>query len=142
MRAPITVITLCSSVLLFFSFTNSYVHESNAATESFTKLDAVCGVEVLDVSKVATFGYLVEYTVQFKNNAESSIDGLYWTAHFYNNANEKIRSMESSFNSDALIDPIAPGESKFLIRSPRIKGASKVEIVIDKVHFVSGKLCN
>lgn len=101
----------------------------------------LCKVEIADVSKVSSFGYLVGYSVQFKNNTKKSVDGIWWKAYYYNNANELIKSDESSFNSSNLIDPIASGFTKSIARSPRVKGASKVIIKIVKVHFSDGTTC-
>lgn len=98
-------------------------------------------VVVSDISKIASFGYLVGYTVQFKNNSDSTVDGIWWKAYYYNNAGELIKQDESSFNSSKIIDPIASGFTKSVARSPRVKGASKVVIKIVKVHFSSGVIC-
>lgn len=94
-----------------------------------------CKIEVEDVSVLTTFGYL-NYTVKFINKSKSSVDGIYWTAKFYNNSGDLLKTEESSFNSGGLIDPIASGFSKSVARMPKVKGASKVRIEIDRVHFV------
>jgi hypothetical protein len=101
----------------------------------------LCGVEVSDVSKVSSFGYLVSYVVQFKNTAKKTVDGVYFNAYFYDNSNKLIKSEESSFNSDNVIDPIASGFTKAVARAPRIKGASKVVVVINKIHYSDGSSC-
>ena len=38
----------------------------------------LCKVEVNDVSKTTSFGYLVGYSVTFKNNSKKTVDGVYW----------------------------------------------------------------
>jgi hypothetical protein len=109
---------------------------------SFSQTNSgLCRVEISDVSKVASFGYLVGYSVQFKNNSKKTVDGIWWKAYYYNNANELIKSDEGSFNSSKIIDPIASGFSKTIARSPRVKGASKVIIKIVKVHYSDGTTC-
>ena len=102
----------------------------------------LCSVEVNDVSRMTSFGYLVSYVVQFKNYNKKTVDGIYWRALFYNNNGDFIKSEESSFNSTNLIDPIASGFTKSVTRAPGIKGASKVVIVIRKVHFSDRSRCN
>ena len=102
----------------------------------------LCSIEVSDVSKVASFGYLIGYSATFKNNSKKTVDGIYWNVYYYNNANELLKKDNSSFNSSKIIDPIAPGFSKTLARSPRIKGASVVIVKITKVHFSDGTSCN
>jgi hypothetical protein len=102
----------------------------------------LCKVEVNDVSKTTSFGYLVGYSVTFKNNSKKTVDGVYWNVYFYNNNGDLIKEDKSTFNSTSLIDPIASGFTKILVRSPRVKGASKVIVKITKVHFSDGTTCN
>jgi hypothetical protein len=73
---------------------------------------------------------------------KKTVDGIWWKENFYNNANEFIKSQESSFNSTNLIESIAAGFTKSVVRSPRVKGASKVVIKITKVHYSDGSSCN
>lgn len=100
-----------------------------------------CKLTVVDVTKVVSFGYLVGYDLALKNTSTKSIDGIYWTEVFYNNAGDLIEQSKSSFNSTSVIDPILSGVTKNIVRSPRVKGASKVVIQIDKVHFTDGSSC-
>ncbi len=102
----------------------------------------LCKVDVSDVSKATSFGYLLGYSVTFKNNSKKTVDGIYWDVNYYNNANELIKSDNSSFNSTSIISPIASGFTKTLARSPRIKGASAVIVKITKVHYSDGTSCN
>lgn len=103
---------------------------------------SLCNIQVADVSKVVSFGYLVGYTVEFKNSSKKTVDGIYWTVYFYNNNGDLLKKEESSFNSTDLVDPIASGFSKSIARAPRIKGASKAIVKINKVHFSDGSSCN
>lgn len=119
-------------VVLFVSMTQVFYAQENKG---------ICGIEVSDVSKVTSFGYLVSYVVEFKNNSRKTVDGIYWKTYFYNNDNKLISTEESSFNSSSLIDPVASGFTKSIARAPRIKGASKVVIVINKVHYSDGSNC-
>jgi hypothetical protein len=123
------------NIFLFLLFMGSL----NAVSAQKNK--GMCGVEVNDVSRTTSFGYLVAYVVQFKNTTNRPVDGVYWRALYLNNAGDIIESEESSFNSTNLIDPIAGGTTKSLARAPRVKGASKVVIVVNKVHFSDGASC-
>ena len=100
-----------------------------------------CGVEIQDVSSVSVLGYLSAYTVMFRNATENSVDGIYFTAVYYNNEDREVGRTEESFNSSSLIDPIAPGVVKSLVRTPAVKGASRTVVTVDRVHFTSGKSC-
>ena len=102
----------------------------------------LCKVAINDVSKMTGFGYFVGYSVEFKNNSKKTVDGIYWNVYYYNNDGELIQQDKSSFNSTNIIDPIASGFTKKLVRSKKIKGASKVFVKITKVHFSDGTSCN
>ena len=101
----------------------------------------LCKVDVSDVSKATSFGYLLGYSVTFKNNSKKTVDGIYWNVYYYNNANDLLFEDKSSFNSTSTVDPIAMGFTKTLVRSQSVKGASKVFIKITKVHFSDGTTC-
>jgi hypothetical protein len=119
-------------VLLFCLFANfSFGQTSKGA----------CKIEVTDVSKLISFGYLVGYTAEFKNNSNKTVDGIYWTTYYINNNGDYIKTESDSFNASDLIDPIQSGFKKSLVRAPRIKNASKLIIVINKVHFTDGTSC-
>lgn len=117
---------------LFFIIGNTVFAQSNSSK---------CKCNVTDVTKVVSFGYLVGYNAIFKNTSTKTIDGVYWTEVYYNNAGDLIKQTTDSFNSTSLIDPIQSGFSRNIVRSPRVKGASKVILQIDKVHFTDGTTC-
>lgn len=117
---------------LFFIIGNTVFAQSNSSK---------CKCNVTDVTKVVSFGYLVGYNAIFKNTSTKTIDGVYWTEVYYNNAGDVIKQTTDSFNSISLIDPIQSGFSRNIVRSPRVKGASKVILQIDKVHFTDGTTC-
>jgi hypothetical protein len=102
----------------------------------------LCKVAINDVSKMTGFGYFIGYSVEFKNNSKKTVDGIYWNVYYYNNDGELIQQDKSSFNSTNIIDPIASGFTKKLVRSKKIKGASKVFVKITKVHYSDGTSCN
>jgi len=52
-----------------------------------------------------------------------------------------IKQEKASFNSTNVIDPILSGVTKYINRPSIVKGASKVVIQIDKVHFTDGSTC-
>lgn len=101
----------------------------------------MCKVDVSDVSKVASFGYLLGYTVKFKNNSKKVVDGIWWTSYYYDNSNDLIKSETDSFNSIGLIKPCAPGTTKSIVRSAKVKGASIVVVKVTKAHFSDGTTC-
>jgi hypothetical protein len=112
----------------------------NSASAQSNK--GLCKVEVNDISKVTGFGYLGGYSVEFKNNSSKTVDGIYWNVYYYNNADDLLFEDESSFNSTSTVDPIAMGFKKTIVRTKRVKGASKVFVKITKVHFSDGTSCD
>jgi hypothetical protein len=100
-----------------------------------------CNVNISDYGRTVTFGYLVAYYVEFKNDSKKSVDGIYFTTTFYNNNGDVLSTKTESFNSNNIIDPIATGFTKKIARAPRIKGASKIGFTINKVHFADGTTC-
>lgn len=100
-----------------------------------------CNVNISDYGRTVTFGYLVAYYVEFKNDSKKSVDGIYFTTTFYNNNGDVLSTKTESFNSNNIIDPIATGFTKKIARAPRIKGASKIGFTINKVHFTDGTTC-
>ena len=101
----------------------------------------LCKVEVDDVTAPVVFKYL-NYSVRFINKSNKTVDGIYWTAYFYDNSDRLIKQETSSFNSTKLIDPIASGFTKTLVRAPNVKNATKVIIKINRVHFFDGSECD
>jgi len=100
-----------------------------------------CNIGIKDVSQTTTFGYLISYSVNFKNKSQKTVDFISWDAYYYNNANELLEKGKSYFNSTESIDPISSGFTKKIIRFTKINGASKVIIKITKVHFSDGTIC-
>jgi hypothetical protein len=100
-----------------------------------------CEVSVSDYGRTITFGYLIAYYVEFKNDSKKTVDGIYFTTNFYNNAGDVLSTKAESFNSTNLVGPIKPGNTKKIFRSPRLEGVSKVGFTIEKVHFTDGTSC-
>jgi hypothetical protein len=119
------------AALFFLFFTNVQAQKNQGK----------CSVNVSDYGRTVTFGYLVAYYVEFKNDSKKTVDGVYFTTKFYNNDGELISTKSESFNSSSLVDPIATGFTKKIARTPNIKGASKIAFVINKVHFTDGSSC-
>jgi hypothetical protein len=118
-------------IVLSFSFHFSFGQQSRGT----------CKIEVTDISKLISFGYLVGYTAEFMNSSNKTVDGIYWTTYYINNNGDYIKTESDSFNATDLIDPIQSGFKKSLVRAPRVKNASKLIIVINKVHFTDGTTC-
>jgi hypothetical protein len=121
---------------IFFFATILFCANLNAQTNQ-----GKCNVTITDYGRTVTFGYLAAYYVEFKNDSKKTVDGIYFTAKFYNNNGDLLSSKTESFNSNNLVDPIGSGFTKKIVRSPRIKGASKISFTINKVHFADGTSC-
>jgi hypothetical protein len=100
-----------------------------------------CGLEIEKALTQNVLGKNVGYYLVFKNNAQSAVDAITWTAKFYNNFNEFKGEREGEWNSGNFVDPILPNETAKKVESNFIDGATKVFITIKKVHFVDNKIC-
>ena len=49
-----------------------------------------------------------------------------------------MKSEKESFNADSFVDPVSSGFEKTLVRSPRVKGASKVQVIVNGAHASDG----
>jgi hypothetical protein len=99
---------------------------------------SIKAIEVKEVNVFNSFGYLAGYSVTFKNNSAKTIDYIGWTTNYFDNSGKLIKSEQNAFNSDSLVDPIVSGFDKTLFRTPGIKSASKVQIIVLDAHSVDG----
>jgi hypothetical protein len=88
-----------------------------------------------------TFGKIVGYYVDFKNNGTKPVDGIKWTARFYDNFGELKGKEEGQWQSGNFIDPIVTGKTASDLEAVWIDEATKVFITIDLVHFTDGESC-
>lgn len=99
---------------------------------------SIKAVSVTDVSVANVLGYLTGYTVTFKNTSNKTLDQINWTVNYYDNSGKLIKSEKDSFNASSFVDPVTSGFEKVLVRSPRVKGASKAQVVINSAHASDG----
>ena len=112
------------------------------SASAFSQQTGLCGVEVEEVKASTAFGYLIGYSVKFKNTKQQTVDHLIWSVAFEDNAGQLIEKDTGVFNSTELISPIQPGMSKTFLRTPsKIKGASRARVQVTRVHTISGETC-
>ena len=110
-----------------------------AITPSFSQSNkSIKAVSVTDVSVANVFGYLTGYTVTFKNTSNKTLDQIKWTVNYYDNSGNLIKTEKESFNSDSFVDPVSSGFEKILVRTPRVKGASKAQVIVTGAHASDG----
>ena len=116
-------------IVLFFSLLalKTFSQENNVG-----KLN----VEVVKTYSQNVFGKSIGYYVEFKNNSDLEVDGIKWTASFYDNFGELKGKKEGSWQSGNIISPIKPDEIGKDLENSFIAGATKVYIKITLVHFV------
>lgn len=81
------------------------------------------------------FGRNVGYYITMKNTGKKSVDGVKWTAYFYDNFGDLKGTREGQWQSGNIISPIEPGEDTEDLETVWVKGATKVKITITKVHY-------
>ena len=99
---------------------------------------AIQAVSVTDVSVASVFRYLTGYTVTFKNTSNKTLDQINWTVNYYDNSGNLMKSEKESFNADSFVDPVSSCFEKILVRSPRVKGASKAQVIVTVAHASDG----
>jgi hypothetical protein len=124
---------ICFSYLLICFFLFSFVKMDTP------KNKGMANVVVLKAYSQNVLGKNVGYYVEFKNNATVQVDGLKWTALFYDNFDELKGKNDGEWSSGNFIKPIKVGGTTKDIESAWIKNATKVFIIINKVHFENGK---
>ena len=100
-----------------------------------------CGLEISKAYTQNVLGKNIGYYVEFKNNSAIAIDAIEWTAAFYNNFNELKGKRDGAWSSGNIINPIKPGDTTKDLETNWVKDATKVFIIIKRVHFADGKIC-
>jgi len=95
-------------------------------------------VKVVSAVTQNTFGFNVGYYAKFQNNSNKVVDGLKWTADFYDNFDELKGTREGQWQSGNFIDPISKGGSTQDLESVWVEGATKVFITLKTVHYTDG----
>jgi len=95
-------------------------------------------VKVVSAATQNTFGFNVGYYVKFQNNSNKAVDGLKWTANFYDNFDEFKGTREGQWQSGNFSTPIPIGGFTQDLETAEVDGATKVFITIKLVHYTDG----
>jgi hypothetical protein len=114
-------------LLFFFSFSSTpLTAQSDGVVEK---------AEVFKISPKMVLGNLISYSFYIQNKHDNPIDGLRWTAEFYDNFGELVDTKEDSFNASSPDDAIPSGSAKSFLKLCKYKGATAVKIKVTKVHL-------
>jgi hypothetical protein len=83
----------------------------------------------------------VGYYVSIANNSQKTVDGIEWTAYFYNNFDDLKGTKSGSWESGNFISPVEAGSNITDLEGAWVDGATKVFIKITRVHFSDGTSC-
>jgi hypothetical protein len=86
-------------------------------------------------------GKNVGYYVEFKNGSKKSVDALEWKARFYNNFVDLKGTREGNWSSGNFIKPIEPNTTTEDLEGVWVDGATKVFVIISRVHYTDGTSC-
>ena len=100
-----------------------------------------CGIMPTKAYSQNVLGQNVGYYVSIANNSQKTVDGLEWTANFYNNFDDFKGTAKGSWQSGNFIGPVDPGASITDLEGAWVEGATKVYIKITRVHFTDGTSC-
>jgi hypothetical protein len=117
-----------------FVFTLLLTHNSVFAQSN-------CKLDISNVNDFQAFGTLVYYSADFKNLSEKTIERFEYTAIFKDQQGTELKRISEVYNESGGSKPIAQGFTKTLRKTVNIKGASSVEIKIDKLIFYDGSFC-
>lgn len=95
-------------------------------------------VKVVSALTQSTFGFNVGYYAKFQNNSNKVVDGLKWTADFYNNFDELKGTREGQWQSGNFTAPMAIGGFTQDLETVEVEGATKVFITMKMVHYTDG----
>jgi len=101
----------------------------------------LCGIIPVKAYSQNVLGKNVGYYISLKNNSAKTVDGVTWTASFYNNFEDFKGKNTGKWESGNFTSAAEPGETMTDIESAWINGATKVFIKVTRVHFTDGTSC-
>lgn len=100
-----------------------------------------CGVKIQDIKSQNVLGRNIGYVVKFDNDNEKTIDGIAWTAFYYDRFGELKGKKEGTWTSGNFIKPVPTNSTLTTTQTSWVKDADDVFITINKVHFTDGSTC-
>ena len=100
-----------------------------------------CDVKIQDIKSQNVLGRNIGYVVKFDNDNEKTIDGIAWTAFYYDRFGELKGKKEGMWTSGNFIKPVPTNSTLTTTQTSWVKGADDVYITITKVHFTDGSTC-
>jgi len=101
----------------------------------------LCGIDPVKAYSQNVLGKNVGYYISLKNNSAKTVDGVTWTASFYNNFEDFKGKNTGKWESGNFTSVAEPGETMTDIESAWVDGATKVFIKVTRVHFTDGTSC-
>lgn len=95
-------------------------------------------VKVVSAVTQNIFGFNVGYYAKFQNNSDKAVDGLKWTANFYDNFDEFKGTREGQWQSGNFTAPMSIGGITQDLETVEVEAATKVFITIKLVHYIDG----
>lgn len=100
-----------------------------------------CGIKIQDIKSQNVLGRNIGYVVKFDNDNGKTIDGIGWTAFFYDRFGELKGQKEGTWTSGNFIKPVPPNSTITTTQTSWVKDADDAYIIINKVHFTDGSTC-
>ena len=80
-------------------------------TETPPSHTGLCGIDPVKAYSQNVLGKNVGYYISLKNNSAKTVDGVSWTASFYNNFEDFIGKNSGKWESGNFTSPAEPGET-------------------------------
>jgi hypothetical protein len=122
----ITTIFLGLSVILFGFTSGKPVHEE------------LGGIKPIKTLTQEFFGKNVGYYIMLKNTSNLKCDAVKWKAYFYDNFGDNVGIRNGQWSSGNIIQPVGHNVVIEDIENVWINGATKIVIVLNRVHFTNG----
>ena len=100
-----------------------------------------CGIIVNDVKTQVVLGRNIGYILKLENTNEKTVDGISWTAFFYDRFGELKGTKEATWTSGNFIKPADTNAIITTTQGAWVKEADDIFITINKVHFIDKTTC-
>ena len=100
-----------------------------------------CGIIVKDVKTQVVLGRNIGYFLKLENTNEKTVDGISWTASFYDRFGTFKGKKEGTWTSGNFIKPAEYNSIITTTQGAWVKDADDIFITINKVHFIDKTSC-
>jgi hypothetical protein len=102
---------------------------------------AICDLEIVDAVTQEIAGRNIGFMLQIRNNNPKTFDALEYKVIYQDGFGEKVGEKQFKWQSGNFIGPIKTGETLEDVRANWVKGANKIQVILQRVHFTDDSIC-